>query len=143
MRPFHLAGVPLWALLCPLFLSSLSAQRVVRPADRIVSVVDDRFTVARPSDRHPLARVEFDEGAVAPEFRLERMVLSLAPDREQERALEEFLAAQQNVDSPDYHHWLTPEEFGARFGVSENDLNQVVHWLERHGFRSFSETPKR
>ena len=122
-------------LLCPLLLNGpLSAQRVVRPADRIVTAIDDRFSVARPGDRHPLARIEFDEGAVAPEFRLERMVLSLVPDREQEQALEEFLASQQDVDSADYHRWLTPEEFGARFGISENDLNQVVHWLEGHGF---------
>src|SRR5262249_15578425 len=33
-----------------------------------------------------------------------------------------------------YHGWLTPEEFGARFGPTDDDLQTVVGWLESHGF---------
>jgi len=34
-----------------------------------------------------------------------------------------------------YHSWLTPEEFGTRFGLSANDLAGVKDWLERQGLR--------
>ncbi len=47
--------------------------------------------------------------------------------------LELFLAEQQNPSSPDYHRWLTPEQFGERFGVSANDLAQLTAWLEAEG----------
>jgi uncharacterized protein (TIGR03437 family) len=47
--------------------------------------------------------------------------------------LEDFLAAQQDPSSPEYHHWLTPDEFGARFGLSDDDLAQIHSWLRGHG----------
>jgi len=83
---------------------------------------------------HPLARPEFDRGRVAEDARLERMVLVLQPDAAQEQKLEDLLAAQQDSTSPLYHQWLTPEEFGRQFGISDNDLDQVVRWLQDQGF---------
>jgi len=35
---------------------------------------------------------------------------------------------------PLYHRWLTPAEYGARFGASEQELAQVAGWLANHGF---------
>ena len=35
---------------------------------------------------------------------------------------------------PLYHHWLTPEEFGNRFGLSPADHSKVVAWLTSAGF---------
>ncbi len=61
------------------------------------------------------------------------MILVLEPDEAQQRALDEFVAAQQNPESPQYQQWLTPEEFGERFGVSQADADKVVAWLEQHG----------
>ena len=48
-------------------------------------------------------------------------------------ALDELLAAQQDPNSPQYHHWLTPNEFHARFGPSPNDVGAVVEWLRSEG----------
>ena len=45
------------------------------------------------------------------------MVLKRSP--EQESALQALLASQQDPKSPNYHKWLTPEEFGKRFGVAD------------------------
>lgn len=49
--------------------------------------------------------------------------------------LEEFLAEQQTASSPNYHRWLTPEQFGGRFGLSDNDTNKLVEWLGSQGLR--------
>ena len=47
--------------------------------------------------------------------------------------LGKLLADQQNPSSADYHHWLTPEQFADRFGVSEADVGKVRAWLESVG----------
>jgi subtilase family serine protease len=59
------------------------------------------------------------------------MVLSRSP--EQEAAFNKLLADQQNPASPDYHRWLTPEQVGERFGLSQHDLDSVTGWLESQG----------
>ena len=63
-----------------------------------------------------------------------RMVLVLRADPLQEAALEELLRAQHDAGSPYYHRWLTPAEFGKRFGISQHDLDRVTEWLRRYGF---------
>ena len=35
---------------------------------------------------------------------------------------------------PDYQNWLTPEQYGDRFGLRENDFGMVGSWLEAGGF---------
>ena len=50
---------------------------------------------------------------------MERMLLTLLPDATQQDALNQLLEAQHDPDSPYYHQWLTPEQYGERFGISE------------------------
>jgi subtilase family serine protease len=49
--------------------------------------------------------------------------------------LRALLAAQQDPASPAYHRWLTPAEFGARFGPAPRDLHRVERWLRGRGCR--------
>jgi subtilase family serine protease len=105
----------------------------VRPTDRIVAAVEDGQRVALPGHIHPSAKAENAVGEVPAEQRMERMVLVLRPSEEQESALEELIQAQQDPDSPYYHQWLTPQTYARHFGVSVNDLQQVVSWLQTHG----------
>ena len=51
----------------------------------------------------------------------------------QQADLDSLLAAQQNPKSVQYHQWLTPEQFGARFGASESDVQKTRDWLESQG----------
>src|SRR5271166_182644 len=131
------------AVVLVFFECSMAAQRLSHAVDRIVTVIDDRFTVARPADRHPLARQEYNNGPVSPDMRMERMVLVFESDAEQKKALEDLLAAQQDPASPEYHQWLTPAAFGARFGISDNDAAQIANWLAGHGFEVEPLTPGR
>jgi subtilase family serine protease len=48
--------------------------------------------------------------------------------------LTRLLADQQDPASPDYHRWLTPDEFTARFGPTDADLAHVARWLKKKGF---------
>ena len=105
----------------------------IQPKDRITTYVDDEQRVTLRGNRHPLALARYDAGAVAPHYRMERMLLTLLPDAAQRDSLSQFVEAQYNPESPYYHQWLTPEQFGERFGVSESDAAQIVAWLQGHG----------
>src|ERR1700761_1232473 len=100
---------------------------------RIAGAIDESNVVTLIGNVHPLARPEFDRGAVSPETRLERMVLVLAPSAAQQAELDALTEAQQEPGSGVYHQWLTPAEYGARFGVSDADLAQITSWLQNHG----------
>jgi subtilase family serine protease len=52
----------------------------------------------------------------------------------QQAALDQLIGEQQDVSSPNYRQWLTPEQYAARFGMSQNDLDRVTTWLGSQGF---------
>jgi subtilase family serine protease len=117
-----------------------SSPQFTQPADRVVNFIDDEQRVILHGNRYPVAAAQFDVGAVQPDYRMERMVLTLYPDAAQQSALTELIDGQHNPESAFYHQWLTPEQFGASFGASESDIKQITGWLQSHGFE-VEETP--
>ncbi len=109
-------------------LLSLAACGVgrVAPADEAVVL---------NGNTHPLARAEFESGATDKSLAMDRMVLALRIADDKKAQLEQLLSQQQDPASPNYHRWLTPEEFGAQFGPSASDLARVTAWLTAQGFR--------
>jgi pseudomonalisin len=105
----------------------------VQGRDRITSFIDDDQTVTLRGNVHPLAQARYDAGAVASDFPMEHMLLTLLPDPAQQDALNQFVDSQYNPESPYYHQWLTPQQYGERFGASESDTAQVANWLQSHG----------
>jgi len=79
-------------------------------------------------------QVKYDQGPVDPSLKLGYITLVMEPSESQQAALEKLLEEQQNPSSPNYHRWLTPEEFGDRFGLNRSDYAEVVSWLESQGF---------
>ncbi len=104
------------------------------PSNRIVAPIDEAQVVTLLGNVHPLARAEFDQGMVASETRLDRMVLELEPSAAQQAELDALVEAQHDTESPLFHQWLTPAEYGKRFGVSAQDLARIAGWLKGHGF---------
>jgi subtilase family serine protease len=92
-------------------------------------------TVALEGNRHPLARPELEIGRAEPDFAMQHIILVLRPGAERRAALEAFLDSQNDPASPNFHRWLTPEEFGAQFGVSDDELARVTGWLAGQGFQ--------
>jgi len=90
-------------------------------------------------NRHPLARAEFEVGPTEPGFPMQRMTLALEPSGDRRAALEAYLEALHDPGSPDFHRWLEPEDFEARFGVSRDDLDRVT----RRGHRAVADHAKR
>jgi len=125
-------------------LASLSLALIATPAvqaqthpvpSRVTAQVDDTRTVQLKGNVHPLARPEFDSGAVADSQPMTRMLLTLQRGSAQETALQQLMDAQQTKGSASYHAWLTPAQFGTQFGPSDADVQAVTDWLTRQGFQ--------
>ncbi len=115
-------------------IALFSAAAFSQARDRITQSVDESSIFTLRGAVPPQARAEHDRGPVAASMKMERMTLTLKPSTAQQESLKSFLEQQQDPAFPNYHKWLTPEEYAERFGVSENDFNKVVSWLEQQGF---------
>src|ERR1700732_2805673 len=82
---------------------------------------------------HPLARAEFDQGRVEGSMRINRASMVLKLRLPKQADLGKLLAEQQDPHSANYRKWLTPEQYAARFGMSDSDLAQVATWLKSQG----------
>ena len=125
-------------VLAVLFATSSASAQVdsgVHARPRITQSIDEMDRVALEGNTHPAARPANDRGAVPNDFAMEHMLLQLKRTPEQEQALQQFIDELHTKGSPNFHHWLTAQEFGERFGSAKSDLDAVTGWLESHGFR--------
>lgn len=103
-------------------------------APRVVEAIDETNLVTLEGNTHPLARPEFDQGAVTDSFLLDHLQLQLQRSPEQEQTVDRLIAEMHDPKSPNYHQWMTAQEFGERFGPSRQDIDVVANWLRSHGF---------
>ena len=123
------------SVLFPLLIATLSSSlSYAATGDRIAGAIDSTNLVEMKGHVSPMARAEFDQGPVEP-FRALHVTMLFAPTAEQQRALDKLLAAQQDTRSASFHQWLTPEQYGERFGLSQSDLEKMSAWLEGQGFK--------
>jgi subtilase family serine protease len=104
------------------------------PSARIRGDIENAQRMVVPGTHSPLARAEFEAGRVPANTELEGMTIVLGRSAALEADLQTLLAAQQDPNSPQYHKWLTADEFSARFGVADADAAKVEFWLEQQGF---------
>jgi len=107
----------------------------VAPRPLITQPVDEAQVTVLKGNTHRLARPEFDLGTAPAPLPMQRMLLVLKRSPEQEAALRKLLDNQQDKASPNYHEWLTPEQFGQQFGPTDSDMQTITSWLQAHGFQ--------
>lgn len=110
----------------------MSGMTTTRPL--ITQPIDEARLTTLRGNTHPLARPEFDLGTAPASLPMQRMLLVLKRSPEQESALKKLLDDQQDKSSPNYHKWLTPEQFGQQYGPTDADIQTVTSWLQSHGF---------
>jgi subtilase family serine protease len=116
---------------CPVAFYGNAYGQTVRP--RITQDINSAERVTLTGSHQPMARTEQDAGRVSSGKQLEGLTLVLSRTSEQESDLQSLIAAQQDPTSSQYHQWLTPDEFAARFGVTDSDLEKIESWLQQQG----------
>lgn len=127
------AGVFLCAFVM-LVAPALSLAQSNSASPRITQEINSSQMVVLHGNTHPLARPAYDRGLAPSDLPMQHMMLLLKRSPQQEAALDTLLAEQQDKKSPNYHKWLTPEEFGEQFGPSDQDIQTVKSWLQSQGF---------
>ncbi len=123
---FVLAG----ALLCSAGLLAQSSTT----SPRITSEIDESSLTTLKGNVPASARAEYDQGEADAATQMTSMRLVLSRSAAQQSALDSYLAQLQDKSSPNYHKWLTPQQFGQLYGPADSDIAVLVGWLQSHGF---------
>lgn len=102
--------------------------------DRIVGDLNAGPKVPMTGNVHGLAKPENDLGRANGSRMIERISLNFRLSAVQQADLDQFLAELADRNSPSYHKYLTLTQYANRFGLSKNDVNKVVSWIESQGF---------
>jgi subtilase family serine protease len=125
-------GVSVCAFAVLLFGAAASPAQA--PARRIVSAIDSSSRVTLTGSRPPRALAANDVGIVPADTRLQGMTLVFNRSAAQQADLDALITAQQDPSWPQFHQWLTPAQFGARFGMADSDIAAAENWLQQQGF---------
>jgi subtilase family serine protease len=104
------------------------------PAVRIRTEINSSEMTQLKTTLQPQARTELEAGRVPSNEKLSGMSIVFSRSAAQQAALEKLIAAQQDPASPQYHQWLSPEQFAAKFGMAQADIDKVQTWLQQQGF---------
>ncbi|HXS76669.1 MAG TPA: protease pro-enzyme activation domain-containing protein [Terracidiphilus sp.] len=118
-----------WIGACAL-ATTLAAQT---PRIRIQNEVNNSDMIPLRGSQRQVSDLGAEAGRMPASARLSGVSIIFNRSAAQQAELEKLLAAQQDPASPQYHQWLTPEEFGTRFGMSQADVAKVKMWLEQQG----------
>jgi hypothetical protein len=126
--------VSIFALLMALSQGMFASGHAASVPGRITQQIDENNLVKLAGNTRPEANATNDRGAVADGFNVDHILLVLQRSSQQEEKVAAFIDSLNDRKSPNFHRWLTAEEFGARFGVAQQDIDTVRGWLESQGF---------
>jgi uncharacterized protein (TIGR03437 family) len=114
--------------------AALATAAQAAPRNRVAGRVDTARVRRLQGNVHRLAQPGSDLGPVDAAMSMQYMMVLFKPSAAQQTELDQLLVDQQNPSSANFHKWLTPEEFGNRFGLSASDHSKVAAWLTEQGF---------
>ncbi len=114
--------------------SAMRSQATGRATSQIRGTIQQSSLAVVPNSRPLAIRHATDLGAVAAERPMEHMLLGLQGTLAQQTAAQQYLVDVQNPASASFHQWLTPAQYGEKFGPSQSDLRQITQWLQSQGF---------
>jgi hypothetical protein len=100
----------------------------------ITQAIVESNLVTLAGNVRPEANAANDRGPVLDDFAMGHMFLQLQRPAAQEQALRGLIDQMHDPASPNYHQWLTPNQFGAQFGLAPSDIQKITGWLQGHGF---------
>lgn len=101
---------------------------------RIRGEIKDSETFRLAGSTKPMLVLAHDEGRVSGSQAIPSLTLRFKMTDQQQQDLEMLLRQQQTPGAAQFHKFLTPEQFGERFGPNPDDVDKVVNWLQKQGF---------
>jgi len=131
-------------LLLPAFLIALfSSLTFAQTADRISGPIDSSRMVALFGNMQRPLRPGSDLGRADGGRLIEGISLDFRLSPAQQKDMDQFLAQLADRSSPNYHKYLKIPQYARRFGMSQNDVNKIVAWIEAQGFTNIKVAPTR
>jgi subtilase family serine protease len=118
-----------WKLL-PLLATSLC---FAAQSDRVAGTIDANQMVRLSGHLHRKALPQYDQGRLPSSSPISQVMLLTLPTASQQQALRRLVAEQQDPRSPNFHKWITPQQYADRFGLSQNDVQKITAWLKSQG----------
>jgi subtilase family serine protease len=116
-----------------LLWGATSGAQTLQISPRIVGPVDELSLTTLRGNVSAAVQAQYDRGEAAGATPLTQMRIVLARSAEQQQALDRFEQELQEKSSPDYHKWITPDQFGKLYGPADSDIAAIVAWLQSHG----------
>jgi subtilase family serine protease len=134
IRPVLFAAMfaVIFALLSPAMFATVITN--AHPTARVTAKIDNAKRTILPGHVSGAVRVSTDLGRQHPATPAPGMIMVLKSSEQQKHDLRKVIDEQQDKRTANFHKWMTPEEFGARFGVHDDDIAAVKGWLTSQGF---------
>lgn len=102
----------------------------------ITGPIDDSNLVVVTDTAQMIREGITDQGPVPGDTELTSVMIALKPYSDPTNTINNL----QNPSSASYHQWLTPEEYASQFGISKQDIQTIIHWLQSYGLTA-TQTP--
>jgi hypothetical protein len=112
-------------------------------AARVVDKIDEKRMMPLTGHVRPFLNKTVDHGQVDGSQQLGAIMLMLSRTAQQQADLDSYVDQLHNRRSANFHKWLTPAEFGARFQPADADVLAVRTWLESKGLTVLDVMPSK
>ncbi|MGD0830223.1 MAG: protease pro-enzyme activation domain-containing protein [Terracidiphilus sp.] len=115
------------------FLANSAAQAQSKQI-LVTQPINNSLTVTLTGNTRPEVNPVLKTAAVATNQKLPHLMLLLKRPAALDAQLTAFIDELHNPASPNFHKWISAEQFGAQFGPAQSDIAAVTSWLESQGF---------
>ncbi|OOG59318.1 protease pro-enzyme activation domain-containing protein [Rhodanobacter sp. C03] len=127
-----LAGAPVLAQ--PMAAGNLVTAAGTGEAPRITQTINNLLVSPVAKTHLKFVETTAPVKSLADTFTMNHLQLVLKPSAARQAALTSLIADQHNPKSSSFQKWLSPEQFGASYGVADSDVAAVTSWLKSQGF---------
>jgi subtilase family serine protease len=133
-RLFAFALAPVAAIIIAVSGYQPGFGAAIQPRGLITQKIDADALFTLEGSTRSEANATNDRGPVPDDLPMQHVLLQMRRPADREQALEQFINGLYDPKSPNYHHWLTPQELQDEFGLASQDVTQVTGWLQQEGF---------
>ena len=103
-------------------------------APRITQTIDNSKVLTVQNTHLKFVDTKSAGSPLPDSFQMNHLQLVLKPSDARKAALASLIADQHDPKSSRFHQWVSPKEFGEKYGVADADIAALTAWLKSQGF---------